>query len=175
MGDLVPFSGDWREQLAELNKRATRELGQYPEPVGCPATGTWVRAAYVDDDMQQRGVGAWHLVKGWRPTWGSLQLRCASRNRTVNGALSRPGGPNQMGLTIVAEIPSADVCQRCVALYERDGKAMDPATIAIVLEWRSAIVAACEKAVAALRERGADPRMLNRELKTFDARGAQRA
>jgi len=172
MGDLVPFSGDWREQLAELNDRATRELGKYPEPDGCPAPGTWVRAVYFDDDMQQHAVGVWHLVTRWRPEWGHLQLRCSSRNRTVNNALKGLA----YNLARSVEVPRADVCQVCRAGNERDGgRPPDPATITVLVAWRSAITAACEEATAALGELGVDPRVLAKELKAFkfERRGAQ--
>lgn len=73
------------DALTDLNDKARRELARYPKPDNCPETGSWVRAASLDDDMRPDPRGIRHLVVGWHGQWGRLGLAgiCNSRSAPV--------------------------------------------------------------------------------------------
>jgi hypothetical protein len=137
MGDMVPFSRDWRDvvnaQLGELNDSATATLDQgTPAPDGLPPTGSWIRVVKLDDDLLERPETPWHCVVGWDKPIGCLSIRCRRRpGRGISHAVSvHVGQPNGdywwlrrrpgFRLRVEHDRPAGDVCRQCMIGLDRD-------------------------------------------------------
>ena len=123
-------------QLAELDDRAVRELGElHPEPEGLPPAGSWIRAVQVDDDGHARPMTPWHVVKGWDAPIGCLSMRCRRAPRgTIVDALAEflgeplPGwwrrGRRRPRLLVEPGAP-AEACKQCEIGLTRDAAAAE--------------------------------------------------
>lgn len=122
------------DQLADLNDRASSLLTGHPRPDGLPATGSWIRAVTVDDDLRAAPVTPWHYVVGWDGHLGVLSTRCRRRpGSNLSAAVAAHIGDkpwwrrDRVRLELAAVRPRRRACRQCDLGLARDAAAVTAA------------------------------------------------